>query len=197
MANSISSVTTGTGGIVLESVDTSGNTNIKSGTTTIVAVTSTGASVTGTLSASGGITVGSTAAPAVSAYLNSAQSLSSQTHTKVTLDVENFDTNSNFASSRFTPTVSGYYQVNGSVGFASTSSTQFGWAEIYKNGTLWQIGNQVYANAISYPCSTASTLVYCNGSTDYIELYAWFSVAINFHSSASYCQFSASMVRSA
>jgi hypothetical protein len=55
MANSISSVTTGTGGIVLESVDTSGNTNIKSGTTTIVAVTSTGAAVTGTLSASGGI----------------------------------------------------------------------------------------------------------------------------------------------
>jgi hypothetical protein len=55
MANSISSVTTGTGGIVLESVDTSGNTNIKSGGTTIVAVTSTGAAVTGTLSASGGI----------------------------------------------------------------------------------------------------------------------------------------------
>ena len=56
MANSISSVTTGTGGIVLESVDTSGNTNIKSGTTTIVAVSSTGAAVTGTLSASGAIT---------------------------------------------------------------------------------------------------------------------------------------------
>jgi hypothetical protein len=58
MANSISSVTTGTGGIVLESVDTSGNTNIKSGTTTIVAVTSTGAAVTGTLAftaISGGI----------------------------------------------------------------------------------------------------------------------------------------------
>ena len=55
MANSISSVTTGTGGIVLESVDTSGNTNIKSGGSTIVAVSSTGAAVTGTLSASGGI----------------------------------------------------------------------------------------------------------------------------------------------
>ena len=58
MANSISSVTTGTGGIVLESVDTSGNTNIKSGTTTIVAVTSTGAAVTGTLSSTGNTTLG-------------------------------------------------------------------------------------------------------------------------------------------
>ena len=57
MANSISSVTTGTGGIVLESVDTSGNTNIKSGTTTIVAVTSTGAAVTGTLSSTGAVTI--------------------------------------------------------------------------------------------------------------------------------------------
>ena len=61
MANSISSVTTGTGGIVLESVDTSGNTNIKSGTTTIVAVTSTGAAVTGTLSATGAVTIPSVA----------------------------------------------------------------------------------------------------------------------------------------
>lgn len=58
MANSISSVTTGTGGIVLESVDTSGNTNIKSGTTTIVAVSSTGAAVTGTLSSTGNTTLG-------------------------------------------------------------------------------------------------------------------------------------------
>jgi len=55
MANSISSVTTGTGGIVLMSVDTSGNTNIKSGTTTIAAISSTGVAVTGTLSASGGV----------------------------------------------------------------------------------------------------------------------------------------------
>ena len=55
MANSISSVTTGTGGIVLESVDTSGNTNIKSGTTTIVAVSLTDVAVTGTLAATGAV----------------------------------------------------------------------------------------------------------------------------------------------
>jgi hypothetical protein len=135
--------------------------------------------------------------PAVSAYLNSAQSLSSQTHTKVTLDVENFDTNSNFASSRFTPTVAGYYQVNGSVMFGSTTSTQFGWAEIYKNGSAYQTGNQVFAASISYPVSNVSTLVYCNGSTDYIELYAWFSAAINLNQGLQNIQFSASMVRSA
>ena len=37
------------------------------------------------------------------------QTLSSGTLTKVTFDTELFDTNNNFASSRFTPTVAGQY----------------------------------------------------------------------------------------
>lgn len=56
MANTINAVTTGTGGIATSGGDTSGDINIQSGGTTIVAVTSSGAAVTGTFSASGGIT---------------------------------------------------------------------------------------------------------------------------------------------
>jgi hypothetical protein len=52
MANSISAITTGIGGVVIDSVDTTGNLNLKSGGTTVVAVTSTGASVTGLLAGS-------------------------------------------------------------------------------------------------------------------------------------------------
>jgi hypothetical protein len=52
MANSISAITTGIGGVVIDSVDTTGNLNLKSGGTTVVAVTSTGASVTGLLEGS-------------------------------------------------------------------------------------------------------------------------------------------------
>ena len=37
------------------------------------------------------------------------QALSSATWTKVTFDTELFDSNNNFASSRFTPTVAGQY----------------------------------------------------------------------------------------
>ena len=37
------------------------------------------------------------------------QTLSSGTLTKVTFDTELFDTNNNFASSRFTPTIAGQY----------------------------------------------------------------------------------------
>lgn len=54
MASTINAITTGVGGIV-STADNSGNLNIQSAGTTIVAVTSTGAAVTGTLSASGGI----------------------------------------------------------------------------------------------------------------------------------------------
>ena len=56
MASSIAAITTGSGGIV-STGDSSGNLNLVSGTTTIVAVTSSGVSVTGTLTASGTTTL--------------------------------------------------------------------------------------------------------------------------------------------
>jgi hypothetical protein len=47
MANSLSSLTAGVGGVQISSVDTSGSLDIKSGTTTIVSITSAGAAITG------------------------------------------------------------------------------------------------------------------------------------------------------
>jgi hypothetical protein len=54
MASTISAATAGGGGII-QSADASGNLNLQSGTTTILALTSTGVAITGTLSASGGM----------------------------------------------------------------------------------------------------------------------------------------------
>lgn len=56
MASSIAAITTGTGGIQ-QTADASGNLNLVSGTTTIVAMTSAGIAVTGTLTASGAVTL--------------------------------------------------------------------------------------------------------------------------------------------
>ena len=66
MAASIAALTAGGGGLQSSS-DSTGNLDLKSGTTTIVALTSTGASVTGDLSATGITTVaaGTAALPAV------------------------------------------------------------------------------------------------------------------------------------
>ena len=54
MSSSLAALTSGGGGIAM-TADSSGNLDIKSGTTTVLALTATGIAVTGTLSASGGM----------------------------------------------------------------------------------------------------------------------------------------------
>jgi len=104
--------------------------------------------------------------PTFSAYQSSSQSISAGTQTKVNLQTELFDTNSNFASSRFTPTVAGYYQIGGGVYFNTVGSTTF--CSFWKNSSILTRGTQGALNE-----STGTTLVYLNGSTDYMELYAY------------------------
>lgn len=59
MASSINASTSGGGGIIT-TADATGNLNLQSGGSTVVAVTSTGATVTGTLAVSGGVTLTTT-----------------------------------------------------------------------------------------------------------------------------------------
>lgn len=108
-------------------------------------------------------------APAFAAYANVATSLASGANTKVNFQVEDFDTNSNFASSRFTPSVAGYYQINGRVQFDGTATAPI--AYIFKNGADNISGNYI-PGSHGYPVVTVSGLVYLNGSTDYVEIYA-------------------------
>ena len=118
------------------------------------------------------ITVAATAAPAFSAYRNASQSVSNSTYTKVAIDTEEFDTNNNFDSTtnyRFTPTVAGYYQIN--AGITYSGSVTYAEIRIYKNGSIYK-GNFSQLSAGNYAQNTCS-IVYCNGSTDYIELYGY------------------------
>jgi len=94
--------------------------------------------------------------------------LTSGGFTKVTLGTEQFDTNNNFASSTFTPTVAGYYQVNGRV-YVLANPEQLQ-AMIYKNGSIHSYGSVTTAKTFG---SVVSDIIYMNGTTDYIELYAY------------------------
>ena len=113
-----------------------------------------------------------TDAPAFSVYKTSDQNISSNVYTKVTFDGERFDTNSNFASSTFTPTVAGYYQVNATIRCRGTSvtSTHGGF---FKNGVEINrlSGSQGIAQS-SYEGISGGAVIYCNGTTDYIDVYA-------------------------
>jgi len=115
--------------------------------------------------------------PAFSAYRSTTdQTLSNATFTKVQAQTEEFDTASaydNATNYRFTPLVAGYYQVNGSILAAGTVTLVRIIPAIYKNGSVAKYGNDVIMPAGGQDVrATVSGLIYMNGSTDYLELYA-------------------------
>lgn len=111
--------------------------------------------------------------PAFSATPTTTQSVTSGIYTKVNFGTENFDTNNNFASSRFTPTVAGYYFISGSIYSVSTAAATYIWALIYKNGGLAFVGNLNTPVTTVDGVGTVNGLVYMNGSTDYVEMYCY------------------------
>lgn len=133
--------------------------------------------------------------PAFSAYQSSATSLSNNTYTKVLFANELYDTNNNFASSTFTPTVAGYYQINCSVqtNAGQTTRTRI---VIYKNGSQFAAGTDINTG---FTGGTASSIVYFNGSTDYVEVYIYQSSGTTqlTESSSFNTYFNGSMVRAA
>jgi hypothetical protein len=147
--------------------------------------------VAGTMMVSGNM-------PAFKAYLNVNQSLTTTTFTKVTLNTKVFDTNNNFDSTtnyRFTPTVAGYYKISGNISIAASTGATRVLVLIYKNGAA-------VAQCDGYPLtggggSTISVDVQMNGSTDYLELYAYVTATspILYGLNESLCFMSGSMTR--
>jgi hypothetical protein len=116
--------------------------------------------------------------PAFSAYSSTPQTISADTYTKIVFGTEEYDTNSNFASSRFTPTVAGYYQINIGAGPYGSGEPSRSILLCYKNGSNYKrlqdigtIATNTFVNDFSGSC-----LVYCNGSTDYVEAYIYIGV---------------------
>jgi hypothetical protein len=133
----------------------------------------TASNFTATLPAATGDVMVSGNMPAFSAYESSAQSYSSSTFTKATFTTEEFDTNSNFASSRFTPTVAGYYQLSAGVVMSATGQTN-SIVALYKNGSDYKrFGSINPTTALSNFTGTGSITVYANGTTDYFEIYIY------------------------
>ena len=112
--------------------------------------------------------------PAFSAYANATlQTITSGSQQKVLFQTEEFDTDGCFASSRFTPTVEGYYQLNAEVRLDGASGTGEMMIVIYKNGAAYkrginQQGTQIAAN---FWAMQVSSVVYANGTSDYFEIY--------------------------
>lgn len=112
--------------------------------------------------------------PAFSAYASASQTVTATISTKVAINTENFDTNSNFDTTnyRFTPTVEGYYQVNGIVAAQGATTITTVLALLYKNGSAYRRHGLSSSFTTGTPNQMSfSEVVYMNGSTDYLELY--------------------------
>ena len=158
--------------------------NIAAGVCTVTAGTAT-VSTTGSLAlaqngggtlyfTSAGVSVfqadGVTASgPTFNAFVATDQGITANTFTKITYGSENWDSASNFASSRFTPTTAGYYQINLQTRVTTAANADTVFCSLNKNGSQWLEGSR--ATGLSTQDVNTSSVMVFNGSTDYVEGY--------------------------
>lgn len=114
---------------------------------------------------------------AVQVTMSANQSFSKDVWAKINFDTENFDINNEFDTSnnRFTADEAGYYLVAMTV-VKDNTETQFNniYSAIYKNGSAY-FSTKVYGDYPYYTIESSlipvTTIVYLNGSSDYIEGY--------------------------
>ena len=148
--------------IVLSDGDGNPRLSIPTGT-----ATATVPNATGTVMVSGNM-------PAFRATSTSigSQTFASSTSTKVQFNSKIFDTNNYFDATtnyRFTPLISGYYQINATISLASAIGVIS--AQLYKNGSAYS-SPQFPLNS-GYTSGSVSDIVFLNGSTDYLEIYGY------------------------
>jgi len=128
-------------------------------------------------------TIAMTNTPAFQARNLNAFQFSDNTDTKVTGFTEDFDTDNNFASDRFTPTTAGKYFVNitGSIQSTTNYDMYNGNISIYKNGSrLLKTSSQGHSSSKSHRYGLSLSLVVdMNGSSDYLEMYVYLNTVTN------------------
>ena len=110
--------------------------------------------------------------PSFHVYRTANQTISSNTWTKVEVNVELFDTDNAFDNSsnyRFTPQVAGKYFIYGSTNNSSGITAHY--TAIYKNGSsiAEAQGRANYGSIVN-----CSSIIDFNGSSDYVELYVYY-----------------------
>ena len=109
------------------------------------------------------------------AKMNGGYNTSNNTLGEIVFQAEDFDLGGayNHTNGRFTPNITGYYFIDASLQFSNATSNYHFSSRIYKNGaewafnTMWNDGSNGDNN-----CRIAS-IVYVNGSSDYISIMAW------------------------
>ena len=123
-----------------------------------------------------------TDAPAFRAKRSTDQSIAHNTFTKIAFDSVLFDETNDYdeiTNYRFTPSVKGYYYISVNSSCTSIANGTICISSIYKNGSEIHRGTQVVNGANGTIVSNASTILYMNGSTDYLEFYIYQSSGVS------------------
>jgi len=141
-----------------------------------------GATITNSGTATG---FGGANTPAFEAYLNTTQDIGDGVMTKITANVERFDTDSAYDHSsnyRFTPQTAGkYYVYLEAVGYSSTGGDTniiVAYGEIRKNGSryIYNVDHQP-SYGVRQQTINISGIIDMNGSSDYVEPFAEVNVS--------------------
>jgi len=152
-------------------IDTiSGSTNLTLGGTNATDITiPSGVTITnnGTQSGFGGENT-----PNFRAYVNSAQSISANTATKINFDTEDWDVGSKFDTSnnRFTPGESGYFFLYVNILVSAFSDGNSCNISIVKNGSTDTVYHRYRASGTANASINLSDVVYSSNATDYFEV---------------------------
>ena len=152
---------------------------------------------------------GSSNAPTFSAYQSSAQSYSSGVSALVQFQTKNWDTIGAFNNTNgtvtlnglsvpayaFCPNIAGYYQVNLIV--RPNNASGEAQANIWKNGAGWCAASAINITSGTQSGTGASTIVYLNGTGDYIQGYCYTATSGTGSAGNVSTQFSAVLIRSA
>jgi hypothetical protein len=128
---------------------------------------------------------GGTMTPAFFVTRGSDQTISDVSATKIQLDTEILDTDNNFDNStnyRFTPTTAGKYFIFSGLMANAQADSNLNFFEFYltKNGTvISQASNNFASNQHREVQGTLSFIVDMNGSSDYIDMFAYVDTVNN------------------
>ena len=166
--------------LFVDKVDPQSGTALEIGSSGDTITIPSGATLTNNGTATG---FGESNTPAFMAKPDGNITISDDTTTKLLFATEDFDTDNNYASSRFTPTTAGKYQVSGAVQWNTDTNYNAllqGRLFVYKNG------GQIFRNDVDprvgsgqMPISLFNYInvaVDMNGSSDYLELYGYVDV---------------------
>lgn len=129
-----------------------------------------------TIDASGKVSMPQHTKPAFSAYASATTGVASGSTVKVAFGAEEFDTSACFdtSTSRFQPNAAGHYSITALISWngAWANSTSVQRVYIYKNGVA-VASSDLPTNTGIAGSNCVTALVPMNGSTDYIEVYAF------------------------